>query len=211
MVVMRLKAVSTSLLTKRFKRDLIMYKLLSILSCCVPFAVLATDDPEPEKTKKVNSTAEIEVQQPLTEREKRQQKRNETVRSDIIPSKSSDPNRKWEHYLPFFGQQVIEKGYDLPLPFSISIIPNYSKQDLALSNLKLSYKGSKLVNLLTLIVLILVSQMLKQPAYSCGLQLGYFPSCKSAYTAGDLKVRQIFISKFPPLFLRKLKKCVAAE
>lgn len=118
-----------------------MYKLLVILISSATFSVLATDEPVPKTTETVESTAEIEVPETQTARDKRQQNRNETVRSDIIPSKSTDPNRKWERYLPFFGQQVIEKGYDLPLPLSISIIPNYSKQDLSLSNLKLNYKG----------------------------------------------------------------------
>ena len=33
----------------------------------------------------------------------------------------SDAPRTWDHKLPFFGQKVIDLGYDLPLPYGIGV------------------------------------------------------------------------------------------
>ena len=47
-------------------------------------------------------------------------------------------NRKWEHALPFYAQKAIELGFDLPLPFSFSIVPTYMQQGIGFSDLKLA-------------------------------------------------------------------------
>lgn len=44
-------------------------------------------------------------------------------------------NKKWEHALPFHAQEAIDLGYSLPLPFSISLIGNSSKQDINMYDL----------------------------------------------------------------------------
>lgn len=125
-----------------------MFRFATLISLILSTSVLATDKTVETIDENLNSNKEIE--RPQTKREKRQQIRNETEVSDIIPAKSANPDAKWEHFLPFFGQQVISKGYNLPLPFSISIIPNYSEQDLKISNLKLNYKGTDIGNVLDL-------------------------------------------------------------
>ena len=43
----------------------------------------------------------------------------------------------WDHPLPFFGQEVTELGFELPLPFGISIVPATFEQDLILRDLNL--------------------------------------------------------------------------
>ena len=47
----------------------------------------------------------------------------------------------WDHPLPFFGQAVTELGFELPLPFGISIVPATFEQDLTLRDLKLGLQG----------------------------------------------------------------------
>jgi hypothetical protein len=127
-----------------------MYRLASLLVILFSSSVIATDEPVAQTTEPLKSSEEIERPKAQTAREKRQENRNEIERSDIIPSKGGNPNAKWDRFLPFFGQQVIAKGYDLPLPLSISIIPNYSQQDLGISNLRLSYKDTDIGELLDL-------------------------------------------------------------
>jgi hypothetical protein len=74
--------------------------------------------------------------------------------SDIsIPNtgfKSVDPEqehapRTWDRSLPFLAQKVIDEGYDLPLPYGISI--NYSNvsQDMYLGSLNVGLNGSEIV------------------------------------------------------------------
>lgn len=36
--------------------------------------------------------------------------------------------KQWKEMLPLFAQKAVDLGYDLPKPFSVSIIPNYSVQ-----------------------------------------------------------------------------------
>ena len=47
----------------------------------------------------------------------------------------------WDHPLPFFGQDVIDLGFELPLPFGISVIPAAFEQDLTLSDLRIGLGG----------------------------------------------------------------------
>lgn len=47
----------------------------------------------------------------------------------------------WDHPLPFFGQAVTDLGFELPLPFGISVVPATFEQDLVLRDLKLGLQG----------------------------------------------------------------------
>lgn len=47
----------------------------------------------------------------------------------------------WGRPLPFMAQEVIDLGFELPLPFGISIIPAAFEQDLSLSDLKIGTSG----------------------------------------------------------------------
>lgn len=47
----------------------------------------------------------------------------------------------WDHPLPFFGQAVTDLGFELPLPFGISIVPATFEQDLTLRDLSLGLQG----------------------------------------------------------------------
>ena len=47
----------------------------------------------------------------------------------------------WDHPLPFFGQAVTELGFELPLPFGVSIVPATFEQDLTLRDLYLRLQG----------------------------------------------------------------------
>lgn len=44
----------------------------------------------------------------------------------------------WDHPLPFLAQDVIDLGFDLPLPFGIAIIPGWVQQDLILDQLAIA-------------------------------------------------------------------------
>jgi hypothetical protein len=59
----------------------------------------------------------------------------------IADKKTANPGKKWEHALPFFAEDVIMNGYDLPLPFGISIIYANVQQDMTLTDLSVGYGG----------------------------------------------------------------------
>ena len=49
--------------------------------------------------------------------------------------------RKWEHRLPFLAQNVIDEGYDLPLPYGIGVTYANISQDMLLSGLQVGING----------------------------------------------------------------------
>ena len=49
----------------------------------------------------------------------------------------------WPRALPFFAQNVLDLGFELPKTFGIAIIPNRIRQDLVIENLKLGINGSE--------------------------------------------------------------------
>lgn len=51
----------------------------------------------------------------------------------------------WPRALPFFAQEVIDLGFELPKTFGIAIIPNLISQDLILKDLKIGSNGSEMV------------------------------------------------------------------
>jgi hypothetical protein len=58
------------------------------------------------------------------------------------PVKTKDATRvtgrKWDRPLPFMAQGAIDRGYDLPRPFGISIIPVAMRQNMSLTGLDIS-------------------------------------------------------------------------
>lgn len=46
--------------------------------------------------------------------------------------------KKWGKALPFFAQDVINLGFDLPNPYGLAVIPGWIRQDLVLENLAIS-------------------------------------------------------------------------
>ena len=86
----------------------------------------------------------------LTEEEQPSESKENEDLTDTGVSKVSIPNtgftetydqgevapRKWEHKLPFFAQEVIDLGYDLPLPYGAGVNYAYVAQDLLLSNIE---------------------------------------------------------------------------
>ena len=75
----------------------------------------------------------------------------DTGLSDIsIPSIGSDGEehvedapRQWDRKLPFLAQKVINLGYDLPLPFGISLIYGNVEQEMLLDSLSVGLNGSE--------------------------------------------------------------------
>jgi hypothetical protein len=70
---------------------------------------------------------------------------SETPKLDlsIADKKTTNPGNKWEHALPFYAEDVIMNGYDLPLPFGISIIYANVQQDMTLTHLSVGYGGGQ--------------------------------------------------------------------
>ncbi|OBT09384.1 hypothetical protein A9264_08930 [Vibrio sp. UCD-FRSSP16_10] len=54
----------------------------------------------------------------------------------------SDEPKVWDRALPFFAQNVVEQGFDLPLPFGVSIIYVQTEQAMDLRNLEIGANGS---------------------------------------------------------------------
>ncbi len=72
-------------------------------------------------------------------------KASDAVRVDFPDSETQQKlNKKWQHALPINAQKAIDLGYDLPLPFSISLTPNHVTQGVQLDNLEVGYNGNNL-------------------------------------------------------------------
>lgn len=99
--------------------------------------VSAAEQPSSEATGLNDSQKQI--------RALRKAARKATIPADVrpsitrpAPSNQQRLNRKWEHALPFYAQSAIDLGFDLPLPFSLSIVPTYMQQGFSFSDLKLA-------------------------------------------------------------------------
>lgn len=53
----------------------------------------------------------------------------------------------WPRALPFFAQNVLDLGFELPKTFGLAIVPNAIKQDLILKGLKVGLNGSDMVDM----------------------------------------------------------------
>lgn len=67
-----------------------------------------------------------------------------------IPNRPGKPHadvplREWNRTLPFLGQRVVDKGYNLPLPWGITLIYADIVQDQTLEDLKISVRGGDLI------------------------------------------------------------------
>jgi len=62
------------------------------------------------------------------------------VETEARPSVST---KKWDHVLPFFGEDVVMNGYDLALPFGISVIYASAQQDMTLTDLSIGFQESQ--------------------------------------------------------------------
>ena len=50
-------------------------------------------------------------------------------------------DRFWPYKLPFLGQKTYAAGFDLPLPRGVALIPNWTRQDLKVASLDVSFVG----------------------------------------------------------------------
>jgi hypothetical protein len=47
----------------------------------------------------------------------------------------------WDHRLPFFAQEVLDLGFELPNPYGVALLPIWIKQELILEDLAISFDG----------------------------------------------------------------------
>jgi hypothetical protein len=66
---------------------------------------------------------------------------------DIDDGRSEPERRWWDHKMPFLAQQVIDKGYDLPLPYGLKLGYVTVDQEQILTNLWVGFNGSEQVPL----------------------------------------------------------------
>ena len=59
----------------------------------------------------------------------------------VVDRQGEDAPRIWDHKLPFLAQKVIDKGYDLPLPYGIGLTYVKVDQDILLDNLEVGING----------------------------------------------------------------------
>ena len=89
--------------------------------------------------------------QPLEYQEKEIILSAETFASKLAVSsagkQATSPARKWDRALPFFAEEVVMNGYDLPLPFGISFIYANVQQDMTLTDLSVGFHGSDKVDI----------------------------------------------------------------
>jgi hypothetical protein len=55
----------------------------------------------------------------------------------------NDNHRQWEWALPFLAQKVIDRGFNLPRPYGLSIVYTTIQQNVALSDLEVTFDPSK--------------------------------------------------------------------
>ena len=53
----------------------------------------------------------------------------------------------WDHALPFYAQQVIDKGFDLPFPYGVTILYYAQRQKLDLHELSIGVNGGSKTNI----------------------------------------------------------------
>jgi hypothetical protein len=58
-----------------------------------------------------------------------------------------DAPRVWDHRLPFGAQKALDKGFDLPLPFGVSMVYAHIEQDQLLKSLEGGLNGGEVVPL----------------------------------------------------------------
>ena len=63
----------------------------------------------------------------------------------IDDGREETERRWWDHKMPFMAQQVIDMGYDLPLPYGLKISYVNVDQDQLLDNLYVGFNGSEKV------------------------------------------------------------------
>lgn len=62
-----------------------------------------------------------------------------------VGEQGEDAPRVWEHKLPFFAQNVIDKGYDLPLPYGVGFTYANVDQLQLLDELQVGINGSEII------------------------------------------------------------------
>ena len=66
---------------------------------------------------------------------------------DIEDGRGDQEQRWWDHKMPFLAQKVIDKGYDLPLPYGFKLSYVNVDQEQILTNLRVGFNGSEQVPL----------------------------------------------------------------
>jgi len=66
----------------------------------------------------------------------------EAREKEVQTQDTPEEKRVWGHPLPIWGQEVIDRGYDLPLPFGIGMVLASIDHELLLDNLKVGASGS---------------------------------------------------------------------
>ena len=64
-----------------------------------------------------------------------------------VIDEQTDAKRLWGRPLPFFAQNVIDLGFDLPNPYGLAVIPGWIMQDLVLEDLSVSINSGPQQNI----------------------------------------------------------------
>ncbi|UJF17591.1 autotransporter outer membrane beta-barrel domain-containing protein [Vibrio sp. SS-MA-C1-2] len=133
--------------------------------------------------------------------------RNETEIGSAAPSFTVDPNlkgqkqekprQKWEHVLPFYAQNVIDLGFELPLPFSISLIPNYTSQNVHLKDLKVNYDGIEIGDHLDLDTVNFNDPEINSTSLQLRLGAWIFPFLEMSAYAGRYNAKSDMLIQIP--------------
>ncbi len=112
----------------------------------------------------------------------RREARNATTTSDVVATKKRDNqqqlNKKWQHALPFYAQNAIDLGFDLPLPFSLSLIPTYTQQIIGFNNLNVKVGDVSLGDVVNLDDINFGNRRSIRRRYKSERQLGCFHLCR---------------------------------
>jgi hypothetical protein len=101
-----------------------------VLSSTMPHAVHA--DPDTKDTTQNDTSDEASLSDS-------RQVGFATNKSGLTEVEVTAKKVEWEHKLPIFAQKVIDKGFDLPLPYGIAALYVDTYQELALSDLRISF------------------------------------------------------------------------
>ena len=61
----------------------------------------------------------------------------------LVCADDMTPTKQWDRLLPFFGEKAVMNGYDLALPFGISVVYASAQQDMTLTDLSIGFQDSQ--------------------------------------------------------------------
>ena len=60
---------------------------------------------------------------------------------EMLASTNQGPEKRWSSFLPMMKEEALARGYELPLPFGVSVVYNYLARDVKVSDVRIGVDG----------------------------------------------------------------------